>query len=152
MARKVTIKNSNRWPLVLNTEPEPPPPPKKLVIQSPAERQKEKKTNISIDEEGHFVVDDFVLKVEKRNALNVDASNTQALRLNSSELEEGITQIPLDPSMVQPHPAPAEVEQKTFKFHCYRCGQKLKVPVAWANMSIPCRRCGHEIVIPPPLL
>ncbi|MCC5845383.1 MAG: hypothetical protein JJU05_14130 [Verrucomicrobia bacterium] len=40
----------------------------------------------------------------------------------------------------------------TFKFFCYRCGQKLQVPVAWANKMHTCKSCGYEIVIPPPLM
>jgi hypothetical protein len=39
----------------------------------------------------------------------------------------------------------------TFKFFCCRCGQKLQVPVGWANKLHQCRSCGHDIVIPPPL-
>jgi hypothetical protein len=39
----------------------------------------------------------------------------------------------------------------TFKFFCYRCGQKLQVPISWANKMQTCGCCGHEIRIPPPL-
>ncbi len=42
--------------------------------------------------------------------------------------------------------------EPTFKFFCYRCGQKLQVPVSWSNKSHTCGRCGHDIVIPPPLI
>ena len=42
--------------------------------------------------------------------------------------------------------------EPTFKFFCYRCGQKLMVPVSWANRGYPCGRCGHDIIIPPPLV
>ena len=155
MARKVTIKTANKKPLVLNTEPEPPPAPKRLVIKSAKDRQiEQKKKAIQIDEEAStFVVDDYVLQISKKKAIDVDASGTQAVDLNSSDLVEDIEQIPLEPDQVEPHPAyDPNAPVKAFKFHCYRCGQKLKVPVTWANMSIPCGRCGHELVIPPPLL
>ncbi len=62
---------------------------------------------------------------------------------------------PLDPSGKEHAPVkpPREVVgEPTFKFFCYRCGQKLMVPVSWANKSYPCGRCHHEIVIPPPLI
>jgi len=62
---------------------------------------------------------------------------------------------PLDPSGKESAPVkpPREVVgEPTFKFFCYRCGQKLMVPVSWANKSYPCGRCHHEIVIPPPLI
>jgi hypothetical protein len=43
------------------------------------------------------------------------------------------------------------IEEKSFRFHCYRCGQRLKVPVSWAKMSIHCGRCDRKLIIPPPL-
>lgn len=42
--------------------------------------------------------------------------------------------------------------EPTFKFFCYRCGQKLMVPISWANNMYPCGRCGHDITIPPPMV
>ena len=45
-----------------------------------------------------------------------------------------------------------ESQEIIFKFYCYRCGQKLKVPVSWANRMYPCIRCRHDILIPPPLV
>lgn len=49
-------------------------------------------------------------------------------------------------------PAMEVLGEPSFKFFCYRCGQKLQVPVSWANKSHTCGRCGHDIVIPPPLI
>lgn len=52
-----------------------------------------------------------------------------------------------------PRPATREVlGAPTFKFFCCRCGQKLQVPMAWASKMHTCKSCGHEIVIPPPLM
>lgn len=48
-------------------------------------------------------------------------------------------------------PAREVLGAPTFKFFCCRCGQKLQVPVAWANKMHTCIACGHEIQIPPPL-
>ena len=78
------------------------------------------------------------------------------------------------PTEPEPEPEPAQVEaalpdpqaqvvvkqkpprevlgEPTFKFFCYRCGQKLMVPVSWANKTHTCGRCNHDIVIPPPLI
>lgn len=49
-------------------------------------------------------------------------------------------------------PAREVLGAATFKFFCYRCGQKLQVPVAWSNKMHTCRSCGHDILIPPPLM
>gem|GEM_PF-2085981 len=46
--------------------------------------------------------------------------------------------------------APSESREVEFKFYCYRCGQKLKVPLSWAERKYPCIRCKQEIVIPTP--
>jgi hypothetical protein len=60
---------------------------------------------------------------------------------------------PPPPKAAPPPPPVREVlGEPTFKFYCYRCGQKLKVPVSWANKMYPCIRCGHDIMIPPPLV
>lgn len=70
-------------------------------------------------------------------------------------IPENPTANPLDPSGKEFAPTNSSREvvgEPTFKFFCYRCGQKLIVPVSWANKSYPCGRCHHEIVIPPPLI
>lgn len=76
---------------------------------------------------------------------------------------------PSSPSKKAPEPEPPVEEEEvvvkkkspplrevlgepTFKFFCYRCGQKLQVPVSWANKHHSCARCGHDILIPPPLI
>ncbi len=85
----------------------------------------------------------------------LDASDSMAVELNSSTIKDPVKQVPLEPEEVEPGPKeipPEEVEVPTFKFFCYRCGQKLKVPMEWANMSTRCLRCNHDIVIPPPLM
>lgn len=85
----------------------------------------------------------------------LDASDSMAVELNSSTVKDPVKQVPLEPEEVEPSPKeipPEEVEIPTFKFFCYRCGQKLKVPIEWANMSTRCLRCEHDIVIPPPLM
>ncbi len=51
----------------------------------------------------------------------------------------------------EPGPPVAEGSSKHFKFFCYRCGQKLQVPVAWSGRQHPCGRCGESILIPEPL-
>ncbi len=38
----------------------------------------------------------------------------------------------------------------TFKFFCYRCGQKLQVFVSWAGAMHPCPMCKSELLVPPP--
>lgn len=42
-------------------------------------------------------------------------------------------------------------EEKQYRFYCYRCGQRLKVPLSWAKKIIECGRCARKIIIPPPL-
>jgi hypothetical protein len=79
----------------------------------------------------------------------------KAVDLNSATVKDQVMQKPLDVDQAPPAPRkpPHEVlGEPTFKFFCYRCGQKLMVPVSWANKSYPCGRCGHDIVIPPPLV
>lgn len=75
--------------------------------------------------------------------------------LNDPSIKSQVEQRPLDPSQTQrtPQPTPPRevLGEPTFKFFCYRCGQKLQVPVSWANKSYPCGRCHNDIVIPPPL-
>lgn len=85
----------------------------------------------------------------------LDASDSMAVELNSSTIKDPVKQFPLEPEEVEPSPKEVPPEKKevpSFKFFCYRCGQKLKVPVEWANMSTRCLRCEHDIVIPPPLM
>lgn len=94
-------------------------------------------------------------QIEDPDAEILDASDSMAVELNSSSIKDPVKQVPLEPEEVESSPKeipPEEVEIPTFKFFCYRCGQKLKVPMEWANMSTRCLRCDHDIVIPPPLM
>jgi hypothetical protein len=45
---------------------------------------------------------------------------------------------------------PAKEENPTFKFFCYRCGQKLQVFVSWAGAMHPCPMCKSKVLVPPP--
>lgn len=78
------------------------------------------------------------------------------VELNDPSIQSPEEQRPLDPSLTQrtPQPTPPRevLGEPSFKFFCYRCGQKLQVPVSWANKSYPCGRCHNDIVIPPPLV
>jgi hypothetical protein len=74
----------------------------------------------------------------------------------SQQLKQSVPK-PEDSASAPEAPAPPVVPVRealgmpTFKFFCYRCGQKLQVPVAWANKMHVCKSCGYDIVIPPPL-
>jgi hypothetical protein len=57
----------------------------------------------------------------------------------------------LDPDEIEFMEGLSAIEEKHFRFYCYRCGQRLKVPVSWAKMGIACGRCERNIIIPPPL-
>lgn len=81
-----------------------------------------------------------------------DASDSVAVELNSPDLHDHEPQIPLKPDEAETTAEPPTPGADSFKFYCYRCGQRLKVPVSWANKSTPCGRCGHDLVIPPPLI
>jgi DNA-directed RNA polymerase subunit RPC12/RpoP len=49
------------------------------------------------------------------------------------------------------HPEPeAEPTNGTFKFYCYRCGQKLEAHTDWSGMNVECTTCHSKIQIPPP--
>jgi hypothetical protein len=96
-------------------------------------------------------VDDDDLKFAE-DAPVLDASDSTAVELNSSTVKDPVAQIPLHPEKAEATQELPDPKEDHFKFHCYRCGQRLKVPVAWANKSIPCGRCGHDLVIPPPLV
>jgi len=82
----------------------------------------------------------------------MDASQSTVVELNSSTLRDPIPQKKLEPEEAEPTPEDIPPQEEMFKFFCYRCGQKLKVPMSWANMSIRCGRCDHDLVIPPPLM
>lgn len=94
-------------------------------------------------------------QIEDPDAEILDASDSMAVELNSSSIKDPVKQVPLEPEEVGPSSKEVPPEKKevpSFKFFCYRCGQKLKVPMEWANMSTRCLRCDHDIVIPPPLM
>lgn len=55
-----------------------------------------------------------------------------------------------------PEPPPSSPAREVpgapcFKFFCYRCGQKLRVPAAWAGKMHTCKACHSDIIIPEPL-
>ncbi|MGA0334230.1 MAG: hypothetical protein ACO3N7_07915 [Kiritimatiellia bacterium] len=90
---------------------------------------------------------------EDEDALDNSASG--AVHLNSSTLRDPVEQRPLNPEQSEPSPKmdlTQDLAEPTFKFYCYRCGQKLKVPVSWAHLSTTCGRCGRDLVVPPPLV
>ena len=85
----------------------------------------------------------------------MDNSASTVVELNSSTMKDPVEQRPLQPEKVKPSPKidlTQDLSEPTFKFFCYRCGQKLKVPISWANLSTICGRCKHDLVVPPPLL
>ncbi|MCH8510550.1 MAG: hypothetical protein LAT83_02750 [Kiritimatiellae bacterium] len=118
---------------------------------------------------------DVKSKVVRRSTAQSVTVKRHTTRLKRPSAEAPATAVPA-PAQREPAPPPSEpaaapiepppeikVKQKsrpsmevlgepTFKFFCYRCGQKLQVPVSWANKSHTCGRCGHDIVIPPPLI
>lgn len=85
----------------------------------------------------------------------LDNSASTVVELNSSTLKDPVEQRPLEPEKAKASPKidlTQDLSEPTFKFYCYRCGQKLKVPLSWANLSTICGRCGRDLVVPPPLL
>jgi hypothetical protein len=85
----------------------------------------------------------------------LDNSASTVVELNSSTLKDPVEQRPLQPEKAKASPKidlTQDLSGPTFKFYCYRCGQKLKVPLSWANLSTTCGRCGRDLVVPPPLL
>jgi len=134
------------------------PPPKKKIIRSTVAKKSE------LDSSGKSDVKpppDKTANVEILDDPEPPTPNVAELPvgkpvdLNDPSVRDDVEQRPLDPSQTQrtplPKPPKEVLGEPTFKFFCYRCGQKLMVPVSWANKSYPCRRCGHDIVIPPPL-
>ncbi len=124
---------------------------KKVVISKPGP-QPEKDASAASSE---IPAPSQTFHIEDPDDEILDASDSMAVELNSSTIKDPVKQVPLEPEEVEPSPReipPEEKEVPTFKFYCYRCGQKLKVPVEWANMSTRCLRCEHDIVIPPPLM
>ncbi|WFB36570.1 hypothetical protein P3T73_02195 [Kiritimatiellota bacterium B12222] len=92
------------------------------------------------------------VKIDDTDVL--DNASSGVVKLNSSTLKDPVEQRPLDPETAEDSPdldLTQDLTEATFKFFCYRCGQKLKVPISWANMSTSCGRCGHDLVVPPPL-
>ena len=57
----------------------------------------------------------------------------------------------LDPDDMEFMEGLSTVDEKHFRFYCYRCGQRLKVPLSWAKKMIACGQCDRNIIIPPPL-
>ncbi|MEX2606219.1 MAG: hypothetical protein WD708_02645 [Kiritimatiellia bacterium] len=131
-------------------EPEEKVAKKKVMISKPGP-QPEKDESAEISE---IPKASQTFHIEDPDEQILDASDSMAVELNSSTIKDPVKQVPLEPEEVEPSPPeiPSEEEVPSFKFHCYRCGQKLKVPVEWANMSTRCLRCEHDIVIPPPLM
>ena len=131
--------------------PAAPPGKRKVVIKAGSEGiarkasapPKENSSTLRVEE-------DEIEVVMEENVL--DASDSMAVELNSSTVRDPVLQQPLTPENAEPSPPGPQPEDEHFKFFCYRCGQRLKVPVVWANKSIPCGRCGHDLVIPPPLV
>jgi len=130
-------------------------PAKKIVV-------KKKKKKVTLSARNVQVVKDESPEPHPSQTVHMDASEEEALdnsastvvELNSSTLKDPVKQIPLEPEKAEPSPKSdsiQELPEETFKFHCYRCGQKLKVPLSWANMSTTCGRCRHDVVVPPPL-
>lgn len=84
----------------------------------------------------------------------LDNSASGVVELNSSTVKDPVKQRPLNTDQVQSSPEldlTQDLTEPTFKFYCYRCGQKLKVPLSWADHSTSCARCGRDVVVPPPL-
>ncbi len=84
----------------------------------------------------------------------IDNSASTVVELNSSTMKDPVEQRPLEPEKTKASPKidlTQDLSEPTFKFFCYRCGQKLKVPLSWANLSTSCARCKHDVVVPPPL-
>lgn len=84
----------------------------------------------------------------------IDNSASAVVALNSSTLKDLVEQRPLQPEEEKVSPQidlTLDLSEPTFKFFCYRCGQKLKVPISWAHLSTTCGRCGHDLVVPPPI-
>lgn len=85
----------------------------------------------------------------------MDNSASRVVELNSASLKDLVEQRPLQPQAEKVSPQidlTQDLSEPTFKFFCYRCGQKLKVPFSWANLSTTCGRCGHDLVVPPPIV
>lgn len=82
----------------------------------------------------------------------LETTETAPTELNSSTVKDSVPQVPLSTEEAETTQELPDPEEEHFKFFCYRCGQRLKVPVSWANKSTPCGRCGHDLVIPPPLV
>jgi DNA-directed RNA polymerase subunit RPC12/RpoP len=132
-------------------EKEEPVARKKVVISKPGP-QPEKDDSAEISE---IPKPSQTFHIEDPDEEVLDASDSMAVELNSSTIKDPVKQVPLEPEEMEQSPPeipPEKKEVPTFKFYCYRCGQKLKVPVEWANMSTRCLRCGHDIVVPPPLM
>lgn len=94
------------------------------------------------------------LHIEDADTEDLENSASQAVELNSATVKDPVKQTPLEAEKAKPSPKidlTLDLSEPTFKFFCYRCGQKLKVPRSWANLSTTCGRCKHDVVVPPPL-
>lgn len=92
---------------------------------------------------------------DEEEALDNSATGAVAVQLNSATRRDPVEQRPLNPEKSERSPEmdlTQDLTEPTFKFFCYRCGQKLKVPFSWANLSTTCGRCGRDLVVPPPLV
>jgi hypothetical protein len=138
----------------------PPPARRKVVIQKASEpgTRVVKRSGTPSVVESKSAEEPRSEEPEAEDELPADVSSLpvgKPVDLNSRSVNDPVMQRPLDVDAAPPAPRkpPREVlGEPTFKFFCYRCGQKLMVPVSWANKSYPCGRCGHDIVIPPPLI
>lgn len=82
---------------------------------------------------------------EGKNSIKWDESPVEEERYD----EENVAEV--DPDDVEFIEGLSLVEEKQYRFYCYRCGQRLKVPLSWAKKIIECGRCARKIIIPPPL-
>lgn len=139
----------------VETEGAPPPSgPRKITIRSTKSKlDKVSKESIGAHDNKSAtlkVQDDELRFADEEDVL--DASQSSVVELNSSTVKDPVPQIPLEPEKAEATQKLPDPKEEHFKFFCYRCGQRLKVPVSWANKSTPCGRCGHDLVVPPPLV
>jgi len=136
-------------------------PPKKIVV-----KKKKKSIVLSPRNVEVFHYDDSTEPSPASQTLHIpdpdedededvlDNSASGVVELNSSTSDYAVEQRPLEPESAEESPdldLTQDLSEPTFKFFCYRCGQKLKVPSSWANKSTNCARCEQDVVIPPPL-
>lgn len=130
-------------------------PPKKIRIIKKKEVTLTPKSIERVNSEPKGTNPSQTLHIEDPDEQEViDNSASTVVELNSSTIKDPVEQRPLQPEKAKSSPKvdlTQDLSEPTFKFFCYRCGQKLKVPVSWANLSTTCARCGHDLVVPPPI-